>query len=882
MADQDQSVTIPGLKELGQAYSNTADTISQAYQQAKSTAAPYIASATQSVKDIVSSTAQPLKQAATNTMDYYGGKLGVGASKTGAMVGQAAGQAATKVKAGYGAVELAQPEKRVITDKQRSEEQNRELKNPYQASGWEARSQAMGGKLQRLYEDPRYQAMSPADKVATRSKFYDMYYVPMAKEAGVHIIDKDKWLMDSRYDIQGSTALGLAQDLTAATERRAIKILGGAISINRTSWAAMFGLNNYFHGDTAHNLDASWRKGEGQANSFLWGRAARSLQAGLEDTNFFINSRPRDSLLSSLSVLTGDQLLMLPIYRATGAALAPVGAALGAGEAVPTAGKLWDTVTGETVLPKNLTQTLMKSPIGVGVSKRLIEAADGYISSRIAGDTHEESVQSAKAFATFGAAMVPLKAGWKTAAKIFFSKTAAEGGIPFVQEVVDSVVAEAAGKDVGAEARKAEDPVSHNVHEAVSGIMNDISQDLHGEPLKEAVKDPVKKDEIIAETAKVATHGAAEAPVHMKEQVLEQNKNDIAEHNKANPISNKWTEHLKQEGGIDVAASQTESDVQAAAHQSGLINPEGAAKNIAAVKNPAERKAAKEAAKDAEAAAKAQEIIKERKAVLKEAATKSTKQQRKEDWEAFKKEERQIKEDIRKEERELAEKRRAAKAKPVDTEYEPQEGEGAAVTMQEFTGAISDTKAYYKNPKRRASIEKALDKKFGDRKSWTQRIKDSDPKRFMELLKEVDGDKIPFENNEHRMLWHWHFKEHMDAALKNNLKDHLELKLRKETQVKDFNAYLDRKSNRLMGHLTNLVKGGNLRRGEPVFNSTRTVGTKTTWTKEQEEIVREMEAQAKVDPKMKRELERNVKNSKSGLQTLDLTDRLIESRKRGR
>jgi hypothetical protein len=754
---------VSGVEEpLKQAYTNTVSTYGDLYRRGKK----YAGEVVQKSADYYGGVAKKLgSEAVATTKDIASKTAGTLApipAKTGAALAPAAKTMGRQAAALPGIVEPSNSawRKTVISDKQRTEDENRALKNPFEATDFTGQSQALGGKMQRLNADERYQKMSPAERVKTREKIYDQMVVPMFQQAGKPPPSKKDWLMNTRSDVSMA-----GQDITMGAVRQGYKIALAGAQYERKVWAIHHGIADFFHGDTAFDFDASIRKGEWEANRGIWGRAVKNLEPGLNHTNFFINSRPRDSMLSSAGIWTGEQLVQLPMYALGGKVL---GAGVEAASGITAGEGLVGSIPGmEAVV--SLTKAMAATPTGRWAGRRLLNAADGYLSSRLVGETHKEGVQSGVGFAAFGAVSEPLVAGWKTMAKKFTGNNIAVGGKELQHELTESAMATLRGK--GKPVDMKEDPINHKMHQVEMQVVSDIAQHKYGKPFKDLTTE--EQHEVAATRAQYTAETADGLPHFVPDLVHEEAAAELTEQRKNSPILDKHAKALEQ-AGVKLSEVVAEERIHTAEAQAGIVNPTSAAEKVSKV-----------------------EV--QNKVVASDPDNPVT-----QDLKASKK----------------------AKATEGEKEYEPKEGESVTLNPKEFAGIHSDARAFYRNSGKRVDTMGRL---IGarDQRTVGERIKDDNADKFIEFLNDIDGGKIPFESDQQRMIWHWGFRKDMTTPFKDKLRRQIDNNFQKAKLPKPDAAELNLRHKNLMKHLTYLLHSGRLANGEVVFNSTKTAGRRT-------------------------------------------------------
>lgn len=510
----EDQITVPGLQDLSQVASNTLAPLKQAYAKTSEFLSPYV------------------KEAAK-----YKKPIGLAAASV-VVPGLAASYGVPKA-AGLLEPSQVQEARRTITDVERTKAENRALKNPFQATTYEGRQEAIGGKLQRLTQDSDYQKLSPEQRVKVRNSFYNRYIVPIAQQEGKKPIDRKLWLSATRQDASGKVF-----DVEYGITKGALGVALAGTNIGRKEWAGLFGMNNFFHGDTAWDLEASWEKGKKEAEKTIYTKAIDRMQGAMDDLNFLINSRPRDSFLSSASIWTGEQVAQLPVYEALGVGSKALAA----------------TETGV-----GLTGVLSQTPGGMFVANRLANAAEGYLGARATGSEHKEAVKAGVGFAVAAPLLGAVGSAWRGAAKKLTANNIVMGGENLQAEITDSAISELKGQHT----ISAEDIINRKVHDAEKQVLNDISQELHRKPITETVHNKEQLNAVVAERAKVTKEAAVEAPLHNSDLNKQEVTNTIKQQAAESPAFAKNLQRIKETYGDDLIEFEHQRQMEEAAKEAG-------------------------------------------------------------------------------------------------------------------------------------------------------------------------------------------------------------------------------------------------------------------------------------------------------------------------
>ena len=292
----------------------------------------------------------------------------------------------------------------------------REVKNPFMLESFEDRSKAIGGKLERLQKDPKYQALDASGKVAVRARIYDLYVAPVFKEAKIAPPDKKEWLQSTVTS--SSPFFNYSHDMVTGAVGGGLQLAQQGAKFFKNYMRVTYGLQDYFNGKTTdiwHDKAAADKAEKG-----IFKKLENSLQDGINQTNFFLNSRPRDNFLSHASSWSGEMVAQLPLYEALEST------------------KISQTVTKGITGANSLTKTLAATKSGQFVANRLTNAIDGATQSYALTGDKKEIAPGAAGFALFGGTMEIGASVYKT----FISRVMAMGGKPLAEELVDSAAAE--------------------------------------------------------------------------------------------------------------------------------------------------------------------------------------------------------------------------------------------------------------------------------------------------------------------------------------------------------------------------------------------------------------------------------------------------------
>lgn len=684
-------------------------------------------------------------------------------------------------------------------------------KDPLSLKSFEERGAAITGKLQRLVQDPRYQKLSPAERVYMRAQIYKQYVLPSFKEAGYQVPDMKTWLHGTKYehvknmnpaDYMVPTDVDMINRFAAGARRTAAGIALFGLNLTKSSLKDMYQMGGWFFDRDAsdeqivHNATVA-------ANHSLVNKAIKSVHDTQNQTNFWLQTHPRDTFLASAAQWTGEQIIQLPLYEALGGAIGAAAKgriALGTAEGPAKSGV------------EALSKRLLTTGVGRFVAKRLRDASLGFTGSLTSGDKPSEAVGNAAGFAVMGWASDALIKG-------FSAKLAAMGGKPLVEMVTESAHAEAIGKghgiinvpdigikDVGdvevgnyqhmlgdvavapsiggpnrghfvyegevhpytnaqqqqevyntlanrAKAiRKTEDPIVNDLHDAEVMALESLSQRHYGMAVKDLP--PEFQAKLLQRRAELLNESMAELPAHVPELNKLEHEHSWEQQLQTNPDLAKSAADFEKETGIKLTDVVNENQINDIKEQTGIKNSTDAAAKVSKTKTAVDKTVKK---------------------------SKDTK-----------------------------------------------------ITPERFASYRIDTNAYFKNPYNAGERLAADGTKIGgrDKRTWQQRMKDENFDEFISTLKAADGDLIKFENPYHRLLYHWSNRDTLPQPVREKVLREMKKYNEKsglKFSLKDYNTQADW----ALVHLTKLAQTGRLTSQRNMFKSTVVNGVRqTAWQME--------------------------------------------------
>lgn len=616
--------------------------------------------------------------------------------------------------------------------------------------------------------------------------------------------------------------------------------------------------------------------------SFNW--AEEKIQRSNDIDGYWLETHPANSVTSKLLGAAGNLAGQMPFYSALGAV---VGATVGvAGDAA-----IASRIPGAAKLVTNLTEGLSATKKGQMVARTLNGAAQGYLSATIRQENSKGQLAEMGQWAV-QEALFPVIGGavWKGiswAGRQFLGSVAAVGGRVLMQSMFDAAMADAFNAHTGIEIHPADgkpvpkvgldgqyswtpsrpkdfkggvvldhthspldsmkvtphgaiydsgtitykgeqypynnhtemqaifdrlataseaeraknDPILHRTNEAMGNALKALSDVMFGHRDISRLSHE-ELGQLHSRFGDIINRSLDEAPMHAPEVVEAEQAEKIAEHNKKNPLSAKWDAKLTKNGDSP-AKAVTKNIVEQAKKRSGVKNADKDVAKAAAVKKGSK------AAKDA------------------------------------------LKKDV---------------GYTLGDEYEPEEGASASfgvedaltpdVKAQLKKGTLDtiatahntrvNSKVYMVNPKskgyRLGSDELAADgTRIGARnkKTWHERLAKETTKQFIETLRIADGDAIDFENDGHRLLYHWGNRKVYDPLIEKKMDRELKKEYGDNFKYADF----DRASDLLGRHIIQLAKTNEVQLDGrmKVFNSSNFFDQPTIWQAELETDMHRLE-----------------------------------------
>lgn len=643
-----------------------------------------------------------------------------------------------------------------------------------------------------------------------RADLYKKYVVPSYKGFNHPVPDEKTWVGATSRDTsklitgertsetfgdQGYTSKywqqehQSEQDVAAGARTGLAKLSLFGAKVSNTAFMSLYGMEQYFAHPSMSTEDIDKKVLADRKKIALFrnlDNSADMLRAKIQDSDYWLQTHPRNTVLGKLDGDAGEMVATLPLYEALGAS-----GLLGKG-----AGMLRDT--------SPLTAKLVSNKLGMWVAKRLITVSDGYLSS-LAGSggnttTAKQGAEVATGFALAGDAAGLLGKGAKAVIKIasaplikkWTANTIAMGGKPFAQEVANSAMAEeefaaehadlfggspSTGEGLeqlkrasnvqdfmaqtkeAAEVRRAKiqdfirhtterakfDPVLDKLHRGEKVSLNSIAMQMYSKGLNGISK--AQRALVLAKRMELIEQAAKEAPAHLPELLHDEKQENLTAVRKSNPELDAQMKLYEQKFGANFAETSTENAVTAVKKETGISNSKAAGKKVA----------------------------------------------------------------------------------KVTKEFEP-DSSGKAISLADIMKPKKDTLAYFRNPRNRADFIEAL----------SDRSKAGFDKVYAKL-KQANG-KLPFkfEKPEQRLLYNYHISHDLEPQLGGALRRSIIEQMKKVNGYQGFNnaqmkEYVEKEAAHLDNHIHYYSKTGKMYNGTNIYASTA-LGGKQTFTKWQNQL----------------------------------------------
>lgn len=656
--------------------------------------------------------------------------------------------------------------------------------------------------------------------------------VPSFKANGLEPPDIKTWLSGSKASLaskeasEGILSGSLSNDTTfqkfndmlISARDRADKIAVFGTKMLNKSLMAQYGLNKLF---TSHIPYVNeWVKANDKSSQNFVRKVKNSFQDDLNAQNYLIATHPREGFLSSAPRWAGEQIVMGPFYEAAASGINALRVATTAGR-IATGGASGPATKGI----QNLTKTFATSKVGQFVANRIIQASEGYLASTSSGDTSKEARSTGVGFATIGAApeFIP------SAIKRWTANILAMGGKPLAQELASAAVAEKTFKGYGAENYPLGTPLpktelgyvtigARNAHMLGDvSVAPDTSSPNAGHLVWEGKVFPYANKEQMQDQysfieRQVEQRRKVEDPVLHKMLDAEKHTMEaIAMRHFGTPLRNMNAETISKVMQRRMELIQ-EAEEELPVHVPDLnlmTNQEEIAKDFQ--EHPIAGQIAAQL-KQQFPDINLEEVVNNEQvqAIERQTGITSSKNVLKKIGKATKKE------------------------KEITSGF-------ASLSAGDITRNRDSSIAYFKNPFKDRLASDGTKIGARDKRSWNERLKAENTERFIQTLKEADGDFIRFENPYHRMLYHYANRDNLSKPIRDRLLR--ELKKQSEKQGRSLKATdFQKEADWAMVHLNMLAQSGRLTSEGNIFNSTKTGGPEN-WTKWQAQLQTEVDSQ---------------------------------------
>ena len=155
------------------------------------------------------------------------------------------------------------------------------------------------------------------------------------------------------------------------------------------------------------------------------------------------------------------------------------------------------------------------------------------------------------------------------------------------------------------------------------------------------------------------------------------------------------------------------------------------------------------------------------------------------------------------------------------------------ITANNFAQHRVDSLQYFRNPTKGAERLDVNGNAIGgrDKRSWAERLKKENYSEFIRTLRKADGDRIIFEDDYHRLLFHFANRDVARSTMEPEVYRAFDEKLLRE--LKKYKPGMNRataghEADRLLNHLQLLVESGRLTKDGNVYKSSAFTGAEAT------------------------------------------------------
>lgn len=466
-----------------------------------------------------------------------------------------------------------------------------DTKDPLTLPTFEEQGASVEGKLKRLSANPAYQKMTPEQRIRTRAAIYEKYVVPSYKAAGQKVPDIKTWLKGTKdtSTIDPSQQFrSTAEDVVGSSVVSAIHAAEGltlfGAKISQAAFAAEYGLTSYFKDKDNPSISEAWSRGQKASNADITGKAVRASADAYHQSEFWLQTHPRHSMLASASSWTAEQVVQLPLYEALGA------------------------TAGATKLAGALTPKLLTSSAGKFVVNRLNDAFAGFASEMVTTgneSTTGQNLGAAAGFAAFGAIgegvgkwfkrltqkplegeyLEPITTASDSTIKKLTANSVAVGGDPFARSVINDSFHELTAvetKELAASTHPLEvhklDPALGQLKAGEQMVLQSLALRHYGQPLHELPADLQHK--VLERRVELLEEAKAELPVHTPDLARAETIASLKSQMEANPELAQSIDQMKKLFGVDTAEVVTKNMIEDVKTQTGIKNSESTVQKI--------------------------------------------------------------------------------------------------------------------------------------------------------------------------------------------------------------------------------------------------------------------------------------------------------------
>jgi len=445
-------------------------------------------------------------------------------------------------------------------------------------------------RIQHIMDSPRYKELSPERQAQLRSNYYDQTVKPAYEGSHLKAPEKDVWvskiadpnmkMTPADYYNIGPKMLTANRAITAAMQGGVETFAGmahGGVWVGQQAALATLGLTNFFTGPALDMEAAGVNQLKKRADDII----DRVSQDYINTSKVWDQTHPSQHWQETVGSYAGNIIGTLPLYEITGMAR----------------GAMAESAVLNKMGMGSLTKVLESSPKGKFVQKRLMEAADGIISTTIQGKDNQEKLTTALSFMGFGAASAAV--GHSVLAsnslmKGFAAKIMAMGGRPLVAATANEAVHELESATInGVKAETAEeatsamkaahenDPVKSSLVTAQKISFISLAKKAYGPETVWKNLSPSRKAAIRLAHTSMTEDALAELPLHVPDIAKANIQATISEEAKTGTPFAFNLDKLKKELGVDVVAIAQQNEQESLAKLTGAQSSQGSARRAA-------------------------------------------------------------------------------------------------------------------------------------------------------------------------------------------------------------------------------------------------------------------------------------------------------------